>query len=499
MVDPPLDDTIAGYRMFIDGAWVEADDGDRLTSSSPFTGRVWATAPLAGKSDVDGAVRAAVMAREGDWGRLTATERGRLLHRLADLIDAEAEHLARIETTDNGKVLRETRAQVASLSAWYRYFGGYADKIEGTAPATTKDGIFTYVLQEPVGVVAAILPWNSPLLLMTFKAAPALAAGCTMVVKPSEQTPISTLEFARLVEQAGFPPGVFNVITGDRRTGELLTGHPGVDKIAFTGSTASGSHVMRAAASHVARVTLELGGKSPNIVFGDADLAAAVDGVVAGVYAATGQTCIAGSRLLVDRRIQQSFLDALVARTTAIRLGDPSDLTTEMGPCATPEQLEKVAGMVARARADGARVLCGGHKPASAACADGYFFEPTILVDVAQDMEIVQEEVFGPVLVVIPFDTEAEAVAIANDTRYGLGAGVWTRDLARAHRVAHAIRSGTVWVNCYRLLSYNVPFGGVKMSGLGRENGSSAMAEYLEPKAVWINLTDQARDPFVMG
>lgn len=499
MLTHEASDPSTEHRMFIGGLWVDAQDGGRMATFSPYTGLAWASAPVAGRDDVDAAVRAASSALNGEWGRLTATDRGRLLCRLADLIDVNAERLARIETTDNGKVLRETSAQLTSLSGWYRYFGGLADKIEGTTPPATKDGIFTYVLPEPVGVVGAILPWNSPLLLMSFKAAPALAAGCTMVVKPSEQTPISTLEFARLVEEAGFPAGVFNVVTGARETGELLTSHPGVDKVAFTGSTESGIKVMRAAADNMARVTLELGGKSPNIVFADADLDAAVNGVVAGVYAAAGQTCIAGSRLLVDRRIQEPLLEALVRRATAIKLGDPLDLVTEMGPCATRDQVDKVSAMVERARSDGARVLCGGRRPEGEQYATGFFFEPTILVDVSNDMEIAQEEVFGPVLVVIPFDTEAEAVAIANDTRFGLGAGVWTGDVKRAHRVAHAIRSGSVWVNCYRMLSYNVPFGGVKMSGMGRENGVDAIREYMEPKAVWINMKDGVRDPFVMG
>lgn len=495
----PTSEDIPGYRMLIGGRWQEAEDGRRMTTSSPFTGREWASAPEAGAADVDAAVRSARQALEGPWGKLTASERGRLMRRLGTLIDERADHLARIESTDNGKLLREMSGQMHSLSGWYEYFGGLADKLEGSTPPPTKDGVFSYTMYEPVGVVGAILPWNSPILLMSFKVAPALAAGCTLVVKPSEQTSISTLEFAKLFEEAGFPPGVFNVVTGAREAGAALAGHPDVDKIAFTGSTEGGIKVMESAARHVARVTLELGGKSANIVFEDADLDSAVNGVLAGIFAASGQTCIAGSRLLIARSVAERFLDRLAQRTRSIKLGDPLDAGTEMGPCATRDQLEKVAGLVDRAVAAGASVLCGGKRPSGSEHKNGFFYEPTILTNVTNDMEIAREEVFGPVLAVIPFDGEDEAIRIANDSRFGLGAGVWTTNVKRAHRVAHAIRAGSVWVNCYRLLSYNVPFGGFKMSGIGRENGIDAIRDYAEPKAIWINTKDEERDPFTMG
>lgn len=493
-IEAPID-----YQMLIGGEWTSAVSGETLASRNPYSGEVWAQVPVADEGDVDAAVAAARTALNGPWGSMTASERGRLLRNLADLLSDHGEELARIETRDNGKLLREMSGQMASLPGWYDYFSGLADKIEGTTPPPTKPDMFTYTRQEPVGVVGAILPWNSPLLLMTFKVAPALAAGCTMVVKPSEQTSVSTLEFARLIDKAGFPPGVVNVITGDRVAGARLTSHPDVDKIAFTGSTAGGVQVMKSAAEHATSVTLELGGKSPNIVFEDADLEAVTSGLISGIFAATGQTCVAGSRLLVQRSVYSEVVDALVERTRSIVLGNPLDAATEMGPCATTDQLDKVSTLVDRARADGAEVVCGGRRPNTEELADGYFYEPTILTGVDNAMEIAQEEVFGPVLSVIPFDTEEEAIAIANDTRFGLGAGVWTSDIKRGHRMAHAVRAGSVWVNCYRMLTYNMPFGGFKMSGLGRENGIDAIREYTETKGVWINLSTESRDPFVMG
>ncbi|WP_051297973.1 aldehyde dehydrogenase [Brevibacterium album] len=497
--DMPADRGLPSHQMLIGGDWCDTETGARLTTVNPYTGEAWAMVPDGRPGDVDAAVAAASAALTGQWGSLTATRRGGLMRRLADLLRERGPELARIESRDNGKLLRETSGQLDSLPDWYDYFGGLADKLEGATPPATKPDLFTYTRHEPVGVVGAILPWNSPLLLMSFKVAPALAAGCTVVVKPSEQTPVSTLEFARLFEEAGFPPGVFNVVTGGREVGARIASHPDVAKVAFTGSTEAGVQVMRSAADHVARVTLELGGKSPNIVFGDADLEAATSGVLAGIFAATGQTCIAGSRLLVHRSVHEALLEKVVARARTIVLGDPAAPETEMGPCATAEQLAKVEGFVDRARADGLTVLSGGRRPEDAALARGYFYEPTIVTGASSDHEIAREEIFGPVLTVIPFDTEEEAVAIANDTRFGLGAGVWTSDVKRAHRVAHAIRAGSVWVNCYRMLTYNMPFGGYGMSGTGRENGLEAIREYTETKGVWINLSGESRDPFVMG
>jgi aldehyde dehydrogenase (NAD+) len=496
--DAPATD-VREVRMFVGGAWVDARDGRRFETVNPYSGAVWATAPLAGDADVDDAVRAAREALAGPWGQISATERGRLIRRLADLIAERADDLAVTETTDNGKLLRETSGQMKGLPDWYHYFAGAADKLEGRVIPTARTNYLAYTLREPIGVVAAITPWNSPLLLLAFKLAPALAAGCTVVVKPAEQTPVSTLEFARLVEEAGFPAGVFNVVTGAADTGRALVRHPGVDKVAFTGSTEAGIAVMKSAADHLAKVTLELGGKSPNIVFEDADLDAAANGVVAGIFAATGQTCVAGSRLLVQRGVHDEIVGRVAERARTIRLGDPLDPKTEMGPIAFLEQLERVASYVGIATTEGATVAVGGERPDEAVVGRGFFFEPTVLTGVDNSMRIAREEVFGPVLAVIPFDDEAEAVRIANDTSFGLGSGVWTRDLGRAHRMARAIQAGTVWINSYRTMTYNVPFGGYKLSGLGRENGLEAVDQYTQTKSVWVELSGETRDPFTMG
>ncbi|MCW2874544.1 aldehyde dehydrogenase [Actinacidiphila oryziradicis] len=495
----PAGTAVREGKLLIGGEWVPAQDGRVLESVNPFDGKVWATAPRAGAADVDAAVRAAHEALNGPWGAMTASARGRLIRRLGELITENATELARTESTDNGKLLREMSGQLAALGDWYDYFGGAADKIEGATIPSSKPNYFTYTRHEPIGVVAAILPWNSPLLLLTFKLAPALAAGCTFVAKPAEQTPMSVLQVGELFAEAGFPPGVFNVVTGDAETGKALVAHPSVAKVAFTGSTDSGKHVMKSAADHLAKVTLELGGKSPNIVFEDADLQAATNGVIAGIFAATGQTCVAGSRLLVQRSVHDELVQRVAARARTIKLGNPLETTTEMGPVAFRDQFEKILSYVDLGLAEGAELVSGGKAATEPDLEGGYFVQPTIFTGVRNDMRIASEEIFGPVLSVIPFDTEDEAIAIANDTMYGLGAGVWTKDLQRAHRVAHAVRAGSVWVNSYRMITYNVPFGGYKQSGIGRENGLSAVRDYTETKSVWIELSGQTRDPFVLG
>ncbi len=486
-------------QMYIGNTWMEAETGERFETVNPFTGRPWASAPLAGPADVRKAVQAAERALEGPWAKMSATQRGDLIRRLADLIGEHAEELATIETTDNGKVIRETRGQLQGMPATYDYFAGAADKIHGATIPSPHTNFFTYTRREPIGVVAAILPWNSPLYLLASKLAPALAAGCTFVAKPAEQTPMSTLRFAELVAEAGFPDGVFNVVTGGGETGAALAADPGVAKVTFTGSTATGTAVMKSAADHIADVTLELGGKSPNIVCADADLDAAMNGVLAGIFAATGQTCIAGSRLLVARELHDELVDRLVRRIQSIKLGDPLLMETEVGPIAFAEQLDKVCSYVDIARTEGASLVCGGKRPNSANLRDGYFFEPTILTEVHNDMRVAREEIFGPVLSVIPFDTEDEAVRIANDTSYGLAAAVWTRDIQRAHRMAHQIHAGSIWINSYRVLAYNVPYGGFRQSGIGRENGIEGLDAYLQTKSVWVELTGASRDPFKLG
>ncbi len=490
---------VTRYQMWIDGKWTDAAGGGTIASVSPYTGEPWAEIPDGQAEDVDRAVRAARTAFERpSWRRLAPIERGKLLRRLGDLLAEHADRLAEIETRDNGKLIREMSGQLNAIPNWYYYYAGWADKIFGEVVPTEKPNFFNYSIREPLGVVGAIVPWNSPLLLATWKLAPALAAGNTIVIKPSEYTSASLLEVAKLIEQAGFPPGVVNVVTGYGRTaGDALVRHPGLAKLGFTGGSETAKLVAKQAAVNLTRVSYELGGKSPNIVFEDADLEAAVNGAIAGIFGASGQTCIAGSRLLLQDTIHDRFVDRLVARAREIKMGDPSKIETEMGPVATPEQLEKIQRYVAIGGAEGAAVAIGGKRPSSPAdLARGWFFEPTIFVDVENRMRIAQEEIFGPVLSVIRFKDEGEAVRIANDSRYGLAAGVWTLDVRRAHRVVRDIEAGIIWVNSYRAASFAAPWGGYKESGNGRDNGVDGLREWTQVKNVWIELTGATADPF---
>ena len=489
------------FCMYIDGAYAPAASGEWFDTFNPFTGQPWAQVARGDARDVDRAVTAAHRALTGGaWPQLTASQRGMLLHRLGDLIARDAKKLAEIEVRDNGKLILEMQGQLNYLPQWFYYFSGLADKIEGAVIPLDKKGYFNFTRHEPVGVVGVITPWNSPLLLLAWKLAPALAAGCTVVIKPSEFTSASTSQFVALFEEAGFPPGVVNVVTGfGKDVGTRLTEHPLVSRISFTGSDHTGRLVAEAAARNLKRVGLELGGKSPNIVFADANLDDAVNGVVSGIFAATGQTCIAGSRLLVQDSIHDRFVEQLLALARTARMGDPASTETQVGPITTQPQYRKVLDYIRIAREEGAQLLLGGGPATRPECGQGWFIEPTIFGDVRSSMRIAQEEVFGPVLSIIRFRDEDEAVAIANDVRFGLGAGVWTSDIGRAIRMSERVQAGTVWVNTYRAVSYMSPFGGFKDSGIGRENGAEAIREYLQTKSVWINTGAPTGNPFVMA
>ncbi len=485
------------FQLYIDGVFCDADDGAMFDSVDPSTGAVWAVMPKASAADTDHAVRAAHAAfSAGPWPALTATARGRLLYKLADLVARDSSIIADLETRDTGKVIRETKAVTGYVAEFYRYFAGLADKIEGATLPIDKPDMEVSTRREPLGVVAAVVPWNSQMFLAANKLGPALAAGNTVVIKASEDGPAPLLHFAKLIHEAGFPKGVVNVITGmGADCGRVLTSHPLVARVAFTGGPETARHVVRNAAENFAVTTLELGGKSPVVVFDDANLDSALNGVIAGIWGATGQSCVAGSRLLIHESAHDDFVMRLAKRAGEINIGPPLDMATEMGPLATLRQLRRAEKLIAESVAAGAVVVTGGKARGGA----GYYFEPTILLAPSAELPCVREEFFGPVLSVLKFKTEDEAVALANGTDYAFAAGVFTQNLGRAHRLAKSIRAGVVWVNTYRAVSPVAPFGGNGLTGYGREGGLDAIRDYTRTKSIWINTSDlPMADPFVM-
>jgi acyl-CoA reductase-like NAD-dependent aldehyde dehydrogenase len=478
------------YKMLIDGAWVAASDGATFDTFNPATGEVWATAPEATAQDVDRAVRAAHTAfTTGPWPRMTATARGHCLRRLGDLLAAKSEELGEIETRDTGKMFKETRWQAKYISEFLHFYAGAADKIHGETLPIDKPDMFVFTRREPLGVVAAVVPWNSQLFLAAVKIGPALAAGNTVVIKNSEFAPAVLLEFGKLFAQAGIPDGVVNIVTGHGDPcGKVLTSHPLVARISFTGGPSAARQVLMNSTHNFAQVSLELGGKSPIIVFDDADIQSAVNGVAGGIFGASGQSCVAGSRLILHQDIADAFLARLIDIAKGVTIGDPMAEETQMGPLCTHAQLTNIEREVAHAITQGARVLCGGKR---AAAQSDMFYEPTIIDCPSPDLAIVDTELFGPVLSVLRFRTEAEALALANMSLHGLAAGIFTRDGARSLRMSQAINAGIVWVNTYRAISPIAEFGGMKNSGYGRESGLQAVYDYTRPKTVWMNTSSE--------
>jgi aldehyde dehydrogenase (NAD+) len=473
-------------KLLINNRWVSSESGRTFATVNPSTGEEICQVEEADAADVDKAVHAARAAFDGPWRKMHASERGRLLYRLADLIEANADELARLETLDNGKPLSIAKAvDVPKTVACYRYFAGWADKVQGKTIPIDGD-YFCYTKHEPVGVVGQIIPWNYPMLMQSWKLAPALATGNTIVLKPAEQTPLSALRIGELILEAGYPPGVVNILPGFGPTaGAALAAHMDVDKVAFTGSTEVGRLVMTAAAqSNLKRVTLELGGKSPNIIFADTDIDAAVEGVHTGIFVNQGQSCCAGSRVFVEKKIYQEFVEKSAIRAAKRRVGDPLDAATHQGPQIDQSQFDRILGYIESGLKEGATIAHGGERVGSR----GYFIQPTVFADVRDDMKIAQEEIFGPVMSVLAFDDMDEAIVRANKTNYGLAAGVWTHDIKKAHAVANGVRAGTVWVNCYHVLDTRAPFGGFKQSGMGRELGEYALHEYTEVKTVTVKV-----------
>jgi betaine-aldehyde dehydrogenase len=490
---PVVSNTPRRYQLFIDGKWVDAESGKTFETPNPATGVTLAEVAEGDAADIDKAVKAARRAFEGKWSKMNARDRGRLLYKLAQLIEQNATELAAFETADNGKPIREsTNVDIPQVIENFEYFAGYATKIEGeTIPVPGQ--MFNYTLREPLGVCGQIIPWNFPLLMAAWKLAPALAAGNTIVLKPAEQTPTTAMELGKLMQEAGFPDGVINIVPGYGETaGAALASHKGIDKIAFTGSTDVGKLIAHAAADNLTKVSLELGGKAPNIVFADADMEQAVNGAMMGIFYNQGQVCCAGSRIFLSEEIKDEFLERFKTKAGRIKVGDPMNKETLMGPQVSEEQLNRIKGYVDIAKNEGATVLAGGSPPQlEAGFENGFFFQPTIFTEVKNSMRVAQEEIFGPVTSVITFKDEDDLIKQANDTIFGLSAGIWTRDITRAHRFAKAIRAGTVWINTFNMFNAASPFGGYKQSGYGREMGKHALELYTQIKSVWVDLSSK--------
>ncbi len=481
---------IQHYQMLIDGAWVDSSDGKMFDSVNPSTGNVWSRIQEASEQDVDSAVKAADRAfNEGPWSKMTPTERGRCLRNLADLLATHSESLGRIEAIDTGKMYKETRWQAKYIAEFFHFYAGCADKISGETLPIDKPDMFVFTRREPLGVVAAVVPWNSQLFLSAVKIGPALAAGNTIVLKASEHASAAMLEFGRLIEKAGIPPGVVNILTGHGDPcGKALTSHPLVARISFTGGPIAAEHVLHNSTNNFAQVSLELGGKSPFIVFDDVDIGSAVNGALGAIFGAAGQSCVAGSRLYLQEQIADDFLSQMTALAKTIKIGDPLSEDTEMGPLCTAGQLENIEREVAHAKTEGGKILCGGKRVKDL---QGLFYQPTIIDCPDQALRIVDTELFGPVLSVLRFKDEDDAIRLANTTKHGLAAGIFTRDSARSLRMVKAVKAGIVWVNTYRAVSPIAEFGGMKDSGHGRESGFQAMYDYTRPKTVWMNTSDE--------
>ena len=490
---------IKNFKMYIDGEWVESSSGKKIETLNPETNKVWATVPEASEADVDRAVKAAQKAFDGSWSKLHPRERAKFLRNIAEQLRSNAEHLGKIETIDTGKLFKEIKTQATYIAEYYDYYAGLADKVEGTVVPIDKPNMQVTTTRIPIGVIAAIIPWNSQMLLTAVKLAPALAMGNTVVIKASELAPVTLLEFAKLIENAGLPKGVVNVITGlGEPCGKALTTHDLVEKIAFTGGPETARHIIRNSADNLSQVSLELGGKSPVVLFNDADQENALNGITAGIFAASGQSCIAGSRLYIQSKIYDEFLDKLVKKAEDIKLGSPMDPDTQMGPLNSFKQLENIEKNIKATVEQGGKIRCGGKR--STISNEGYYFPATIIECENHNLPTAENELFGPVLSVMKFENEEEAIHKMNDNQYGLSSGIYTTNLGRAMRVSKAVRAGIVFVNTYRLISPSAPFGGIKDSGYSKEAGIESIKEYTRIKTTWFNSSeDPMDDPFTMG